>query len=106
MTPNKDSKATPKNLEIWELLAQLINQMPSEERQKYRQSMGEFMHDMHHTLGLISNAQDLLRRDLMENARLSDPLRMLDIIKTASERGCVLLNEVIDSFGNQIELSD
>jgi hypothetical protein len=93
-------------IRFWRDMAELINKLPIEERRKYYENLGKFVHDMRHTLGLITNAQDLLRRDIVERARISDPLSLLNIIKMASMRGSTLVNDVAEAFGTHIDLGE
>ena len=60
----------------------LINDLPPEQREQYRQSVGAFMHDMKHTLGLIVNANELVRREIKGCQKEHKAIEMIDIIKT------------------------
>lgn len=99
-----DEEASKAYLDSWNELAEMINALPPEDRQRFRQTIGKFMHDMRHTLGLIINSQDLLRRDMMEKAMITDPVSLLNIIKMAGMRGNALLNDLVEEFANRIDV--
>ena len=101
-----EQEKTPEEVyeEVWRGLADLVNELPMEKRKYYVHILGKFMHDMRHTLGLITNSQDLLRRDIVEKARISDPMSLLNIIQTASMRGSVLVESFVQGFAHQVEL--
>ena len=99
-----DDEASRAYLDSWNELAEMINALPLEDRRRFRKTIGKFMHDMRHTLGLIVNSQDLLRRDMTEKAMISDPVSLLNIIKMASMRGNALLNDLVEQFANQIDV--
>jgi hypothetical protein len=99
-----DEEASKAYLDSWNELAEMINALPVEDRRRFRKTIGKFMHDMRHTLGLIINSQDLLRRDIQEKAMITDPVSLLNIIKMASMRGNALLNDLVEEFANQIDV--
>ena len=80
----------------WHDLAQLINQQPAEERQRYRTAFRRFSHDMGHNIGLIRTSEGLLRQT-SEPACLDEELlgiiregasglmRLLDTLRALSE---------------------
>ena len=95
-----------KHLEIWDDLADLVNQLPLEERQRYRKNLGKFMHDLHNTLALITNSEDLIRRDFRERDDVDSVMDLINIVKTATRRARVHLTDIIKSFGDQIKIVD
>ena len=99
-----DDEASKAYLESWNELAEMINALPVEDRRRFRKTIGKFMHDMRHTLGLIINSQDLLRRDIKDRAMITDPISLLNIIKMAGMRGNALLGELVEEFANQIDV--
>jgi hypothetical protein len=99
-----DDEASKAYLESWNELAEMINALPLEDRRRFRKTIGKFMHDMRHTLGLIINSQDLLRRDIKDRAMITDPISLLNIIKMAGMRGNALLGELVEEFANQIDV--
>ena len=101
---SSDDEAAKAYLESWNELAEMINALPVEDRRRFRKTIGKFMHDMRHTLGLIINSQDLLRRDIKDRAMITDPISLLNIIKMAGMRGNALLAELVEEFANQIDV--
>lgn len=106
MPPNPSDHVSQKHLEIWDDLADLVNQLPLEERKRHRKNLGKFMHDLRNTLGLITNSQDLIRRDFRERDDVDSVMDLINIIKTATQRASVHLTDIIESFGDQINLID
>ena len=90
--------------QFWQGIAALINDLPPEQREQYRQSLGVFMHDMKHTLGLIINANELVRRDVEGCQGEHKAVEMIDIIKTGSQQLDDHLNIVVDDCCNLIEV--
>ena len=103
MSPS-DKESSKAYLDSWNELAEMIDALPLEDRHRFRKTIGKFMHDMRHTLGLIINSQDLLRRDIQDRAMITDPVSLLNIIKMASIRGNALLNDLVEEFANQIDV--
>jgi hypothetical protein len=64
------------------------------------------MHDLRHTLGLITNAEGLLRRDLKARPDAQDALTLLDIVRTAGRRAVAHLTAMAASFGDQIHIDE
>ena len=51
---------------LFQELALLINQQPPETRLQIRQVLGEYLHDMEDTLGLITGASAIITRDIQD----------------------------------------
>lgn len=92
--------------QVWQDLMGLVNQLPLEMRERYRQALGKFMHDMKHTLGLITTAQALARRTTGDTPDLEKTLEMLEIIRTSSMQMDEYLNTIVDDLCNRIEIKD
>jgi len=92
--------------QVWQDLVGLVNQLPLEMRERYRQALGKFMHDMKHTLGLTITAQALARRTTGDTPDLEKTLEMLEIIRTSSIQMDEYLNTIVDDLCNQIEVGD
>ena len=90
--------------QYWKGMAALINDLPPEQREQYRQSLGAFMHDMKNTLGLIINANELVRRDVEGCQGDHKAVELIDIIKTGSQQLDDLLNIVVNDCCNLIEV--
>lgn len=93
------------HVQTWRDLAELVNALPVEERERYRAVVGNFMHDMKHTLGLITNANEILRRDVENDPGKSRSLEMLNIIRTGALQMDGYLNTMVNEFANHIKES-
>jgi hypothetical protein len=102
-----DNQTEGKNehAQTWRELAGLVNNLPVEEREQYRAVVGNFMHDMKHTLGLITNANEILRRDVENEPGKSRSLEMLNIIRTGALQMDGYLNTMVEEFANHIKES-
>ena len=92
--------------QFWQGIAALINGLPPEQREQYRQSLGAFMHDMKHTLGLIMNANELVRRGIKGCQGEHKAVEMIEIIKTGSQQLDDHLNIIVDDCCNLIEVEE
>ncbi|MBW8012437.1 MAG: hypothetical protein FVQ83_14575 [Chloroflexi bacterium] len=106
MHSNPGDHGSQKHLEIWDDLAELVNQLPQDERKRYRKNLGKFMHDLRNTLALITNSEDLIRRDFRERDDVDSVMELMNIVKTATHRASGHLTDIIESFGDQINLSE
>ncbi len=104
--PEENTQVPQKHLEIWTDLADLVNNLPPEDRKRYRNNLGKFMHDLRHTLGLITNSEDLIRRDLRERPDSEHVMALLDIVRTGARRATVHLTDIVESFGDKIEMDE
>lgn len=87
----------------WQGVADAINHLPTGEREKYRKSLGIFMHDMKHTLGLINNANEIIRRDIhacKEKHRSED---MITIVYNSTQALDAYFDTMVDQCFNNIE---
>lgn len=100
-----DVQQSPKYQQIWRELAEQVNQLPLETRERYHQTLSELLHDMKHTLGLIMNAQELAWRGLDDDPKIEKTLEMLDIIRTGSVQMNGYLNTMMDDCVNLIEVN-
>jgi len=76
-------------LEIGKELAALLDQLSPEEKERFRQSLAELVHDLRQSLGIIFTAEVLLRRRKTVPA---SELELLNTINIASKRSLDLLN--------------
>ena len=51
---------------LFQELASLINRQPPETRQQTRRVLGEYLHDIKDTLGLIMGASAVITRDIQD----------------------------------------
>ncbi len=102
----EEMQSESQQVQVWQDLAGLVNQLPLEMRERYRQALGKFMHDMKHTLGLTITAQALARRTTGDIPDLEKTLEMLDIIRTSSTQMDEYLNTIVDDLCNRIEVED
>jgi hypothetical protein len=92
--------------QVWENLARLVNDLPEEERQLVYDAMAKFLHDMRHSLGLIFNAQELTRREIENFPEEFRSEEMLEIIRTASDLATKQVEQIAESFCDQIEIEN
>ena len=92
--------------QAWQGMAGFINQLPNDEREKYRKAIGDFMHDMKHALGLINNANEIVRRDVNGCSEEHKAGEMIDIIKTGSQQLDGYLNTMLENFCDKIDLDE
>jgi hypothetical protein len=92
--------------QVWQGVAGFINQLPADQREQYRKSLGFFMHDMKHTLGLINNANEIIRRDVQACPEDHRAAEMIDIIKTGSKQLDAYLNTMVEECCHRIETEE
>lgn len=102
---DNQAERNDEHAQTWRDLAGLVNGLPVEEREQYRAVVGNFMHDMKHTLGLITNANEILRRDVENDPGKSRSVEMLNIIRTGALQMDVYLNTMVKEFANHIKES-
>jgi hypothetical protein len=88
--------------QTWEGVADFINQLPQDQRAQYRKTLGVFMHDMKHTLGLINNANELIRRDVQQCPEEHHAVEMIEIIKKGSQQLDGYLNTMLENCCHRI----
>ena len=91
---------------VWQDLAEEINNLPRESRERYRQELGQFMHDMKHTLGLVINANEIAIRDVADDPDNDRSMEMLDIIRTAASQLNQHLDVIVGGCLNRIEIEE
>ena len=94
------------SLQIWRGMARLVNELPREERQRYQREFARFAHDLRHDLGVVANAEALLRTDLQSLPDTAEMLDFLEILLKANTRAIATLDALIVSFGHQIHPTD
>ena len=67
--------------QAFQRLAELVNQLPEEERTALRVALGNYTHDLKHTLGLVTGANALLSRIAADQPQI---MEMAEIIQKAS----------------------
>jgi hypothetical protein len=91
---------------VWQGMAGFINQLPNDQREQIRMSLGNFLHDMKHSLGLINNANELIRRDIQGCPEEHRSAEMIDIIRTGSKQIDEYLNIMVEDCCNIIEVDE
>lgn len=89
--------------QIWEGIAGFVNQLPDDQREQYRKILGHFMHDMKHSLGLINNANEIIRRDVQACPEKHQAAEMIEIIKTGSKQLDSYLDTMVVNCCHKIE---
>ena len=84
-------------------LAEIVNQQPAETRERTRRLIGEYFHDIKHTLGLITGANTIIERDLQNDSELFDSFEMIQISNNASLSISSYVNLVTDNFTSLID---
>ncbi len=85
---------------VWHEIADVLNQLPLEERRHFREAIRRWLHDMGHEIGLVRTSESLIRR-MAPNCQCTD-MELLDIIRQAGEGMKVLLAEA-QALGSNIE---
>lgn len=101
-----DLQSSDRYTQMWQDLAEVLNRLPIEDQEAYRKVLGEYLHDMKHTLGLITNANEILRRDVGERPERSRSLEMINIIHTGALQLDGYLTTMVEEFANRIEASE
>ncbi len=90
--------------QVWEGMAGFVNQLPQDQREQYRKVLGDFMHDMKHTLGLIINANEIVRREVQGCSEEHNAAEMIEIVKTASKQLDGYLNTMVENCCHKIDM--
>lgn len=88
--------------QAWQGIADSINLMAEDERKQYRKVLGIFMHDMKHTLGLIVNANELIRRDLQKCPEKHESDDMLSIVRKGTKQLDQYIDTIVEACCNKI----
>ena len=83
MSENDDAQGYQQNFQS---LAELINQQPPETREALRRAFGAYLHDINHTIGLITGASTILQRELEDRGEDCPNPEMLAIINDAARQ--------------------
>jgi geranylgeranyl pyrophosphate synthase len=85
--------------DAFQRLAVLVNQLPEEERSNIRAALGEFTHDLKHTIGLVTGANVLVSRTVTDQTQVAE---MVEIIQNASNQIDDLITLMVDQLNDQI----
>lgn len=88
---------------LFQDLAELVNQQPMEHREQTRQLAGEFLHDLKHTLGLITGANALILRDLRGGEEKTQSFEMVKIANDAALKIDAYVDLVTETFVTNID---
>jgi hypothetical protein len=66
--------------------------------------MSIFMHDMKHTLGLINNANELIRRDIQNCPEKHKSDEMVSIVQTGTQQLDAYFDTIVDACCNKINI--
>lgn len=84
-------------------LAELVNQLPEEERTTLRVALGNYTHDLKSTLGLVTGANALLSRIAADQPQI---MEMAEIIQKGSGQIDELIMVLADQLNNRIDTGD
>lgn len=84
-------------------LAEIVNRQPEESRELVRRALGEYLHDIKHTLGLITGANTIIQRDLEDGPENFDSAEMLTIVMDAALRINKYVNLLNENLVTQID---
>jgi hypothetical protein len=84
-------------------LADLINRQSPDIREETRRVFGEYLHDIKHTIGLITGATTIILRDLEDGCEDFDSAEMLPIINDAAMRINHYVNLLNETLVTQID---
>jgi hypothetical protein len=88
----------------WREFAEMLNQLPVEEKKRYHALLGQFLHDVKHSLGLISNANELLRRDANAFPDKHRAKEMIGVTRTGFEQLNGYVNVMLRNFYEHIDV--
>lgn len=91
--------AEEKYASVFKELAELVNQQSVEDRQRIRKGIGAFLHDLKHTLGLITGSNSVLARELADEG---EGIEMLTIAENASMEIDAYLDLLSENFAAKI----
>lgn len=89
--------------QAFDKLAELVNQLPLEERTALRSALGIYTHDLKHTLGLVTGANGILLRLDLEREEAKDVREMAGIILQAAGDIDALVMQLVEHLSNRIE---
>jgi len=95
--------AEDKYAPVFKELADLVNQQPAEIRERSRRLVGEFLHDIKDTLGLITGANAVVERDLQDESEPIDSFEMIQIANDASMLVDAYLDLLNQHFASRID---
>ena len=84
----------------WEGLAEVINQLPGEEREKYFEMMNVFIHNLRQSIGVVYAAEALLRKMIVDD-KLENPMELLNAMQIAYHRmfdNIKMLSDTFDAY--------
>jgi signal transduction histidine kinase len=87
--------------QAFQRLAELVNQLPDEERAALRAALGRYSHDLKNTLGLVSGSNAILKRTASDQPEI---VEMVEIIQKASGQIDDLIMQLADQLNNQIDV--
>ena len=90
----------------WQAVADSINHLSNHERKKIRHVLSMFMHDMKHTLGLIANANELIRRDIQSCPEKHKSDEMISIIHNGAQQLDEYFDTIVESCSNRIDVGE
>ena len=86
--------------QAFQRLADLVNQLPEDERAALRAALGHYTHDFKNTLGLVTGSNAILPRVAADQPQI---LEMSAIIKKAAGQIDDLIMLLVDHLSNQID---
>jgi flagellar motor switch protein FliG len=92
--------------QAWHDLAESINHMSEDKRKQIQKVLSVFMHDMKHTLGLISNANELIRRDIQKCPQEHKSEDMISIVHTAAQQLDEYFDTIVEACCNKIDIGE
>ena len=100
------SEQTTQAARLWDELIDLADQLPDEKRQELLALIRVYIHEVRHTIGLITSSEALLRRDLEGKPGAAEAQVLLDIISIAAKRLTHMLADTAQSLGEGMNNSD
>ncbi|MBN2045212.1 MAG: hypothetical protein JW757_09350 [Anaerolineales bacterium] len=87
---------------FWRLAA-LVNGLTAEEQSELKFALGEYTHDLKHTLGLVTGANALISRTAAGQAKIDEMTRM---IEGAARQLDQLTDLMVEELNNRIGVDD
>lgn len=89
--------------QVFQRLAEMVNQLPGEERKALRAALGVYTHDLKNTIGLVTGSNAILERIAADTPQI---MEMSEIIAKASGQIDDLIMVLVDQLNNKIEIDD
>ena len=100
---SEDQKKTSTYEQAFQQISDALKQLPSDQQKALREQLGNYTHDLKHTLGVVTGANALLQRDAHTASSHGE---VLEIIQRAARELDAHFEILIQNLSNQIGLEE